>query len=131
MSWVVNDIVERVRTEMGRDYDWFEWEQFCADAGLDIMRWSNLPKPAYLLMETIVLREGMRRFEEAYWAWEESGHHLTSCGNREHWAQLSLRRARQAQRRKVRAQSAPRTGDTPPVAHARALFWPTDLRITK
>ena len=85
MSWVVDDIIARVRTEMGRDYDWFEWEQFCADSGLDIMRWPNLPKPAYLLMETIVLREGMRRVEEAYWAWEEIGHYLTSCGNREHW----------------------------------------------
>ena len=90
MSWIVDDIVERVRAEMGRDYGWFEWEQFCANAGLDIMRWPNLPNPAYLLMHILVLRQGMRRFEEAYWAWEEIGHHLTSCGNHEHWRRCLL-----------------------------------------
>lgn len=85
MVWIVEDIVRRVRADIG-PYRRREWRQFLAAIGLRY-DFDELPPRcnAILCDGEVIFRNGLNESEISNAAFHEGGHHLTFTGDVRFW----------------------------------------------
>lgn len=86
MGWVIEDVVARLRAEIG-PYRREEWRQFLAAIGL-AYDFDYLPERcnAVLCDGEVIFRNGISDDETIDAAYHEGGHHLTVVGDMRWWA---------------------------------------------
>lgn len=85
MGWIVDDVVKRVRADIG-PYHRREWRQFLSAIGLRY-DFDYLPERcnAILYDGEVIFRHGLTEDELCFAAFHEGGHHMTIAGDMRWW----------------------------------------------